>query len=928
VNNFASTFGVDTTDAMHFDAKGISFKESCIQFMRAVGNDERHMLVFLDDVHYADDESVKVINALLKNKESRNKLFVFSLIKEDMKKELLSVFSPEEDKLQITNLGLGGLNVEAINQLLAEMLGRDESMISPLSEVVLAKTDGNPFFLKEYLFSLRNNGFLRYTKKEWTWNISSIKAGTNLSDNLLQNMETRIESLHPDVQSMLKIASCIGFQFPRDILDSFGLEYVANGDINLYESVRDHFSGCLKIAIQEGMIESTRNGNKFKFSHLSVRESVAELLPLTKLEQETLHLRIGNAAWNASDDGRREWYVLAAAEQLNKCINLIPENEKKHVQNVNIRAAKIARSRNAFAPSAEFLESAISLMKGKEEWRNQYQVMLTIHCMAAEMYTAAGLFDKCKAHVEDVFQNATTSFDKMPAYFVMTESLAMQCQVRETTDMAIKGLAQLGIKIRKIPKRIQLKYEMARIRYLLDGKRDDDILAMEEIKSKKKLAAMRLLGSLLSFSVFAGEHDLVNTVTMKMLRISLKEGVSRMMPAALACWSILNASDPEKRRRFGELARKLAIQMNDESPLLLTIMFAYGFSVHQQVPLKNTFCALDEGYNTGIDLGQVFSAAVCRTFYTAISLQTGVSLIDAEREARQLCSTLRERNQNFPLSCALPFWQVILNMMGDAENDNPSYLTGRAMNYHEAKCEAEKNNNRSVLYVIYYCTIFVSVFFGDWTKAWEHLQAIKSLGRTYENYFLAHGLKCFEGLTAYEKYRQTLKKSFLVAGRSILKELKVMSKHGNVTCKAFAFFIEAEEVAMKGNMTKTSKAFNKAISEFKQCKLLPFEALACERAGGFMLRENMTLLTEKFFTRSLHLFKRWGARTKVERLILITQEFPAASRHTHSHQSKRNGLKSPSASKMINPYGLGKNQRLSTFDTSFLSELDTCVTYF
>jgi predicted ATPase len=128
-----------------------------------------------------------------------------------------------------------------------------------------------PYFVKKYLNLLRSEGYLRYIKNEWTWDIAAISTGTNISDNVAEIMERKIQMLHPNVQSMLEIASCLGFQFPRDILNRFAVENLVDGDMTYEVEVRDHLTKCLKVAIKEGLVEPTRSVNKYTFSHFRVQ---------------------------------------------------------------------------------------------------------------------------------------------------------------------------------------------------------------------------------------------------------------------------------------------------------------------------------------------------------------------------------------------------------------------------------------------------------------------------------------------------------------------------------------------------------------------------------------------------------------------------------------------------------------------------------
>jgi hypothetical protein len=174
----------------------------------------------------------------------------------------------------------------------------------------------------------------------------------------------------------------------------------------------------------------------------------------------------------------------------------------------------------------------------EKDWNDQYRTMLTIHSLAAEMNMAAGRFDECQKHAEILFQNAKASFDKTPAYFVLTQSLGAQCRIDDSIKMGTKGLAVLGEKNPRKPKLAQVLYNLIQTKRLLKGRTDDDLLGMHVLKSREKLAAMRLLGSILTFALFADELPLVAILSMRMIQISLHHGVSTMTPISLVCWGM------------------------------------------------------------------------------------------------------------------------------------------------------------------------------------------------------------------------------------------------------------------------------------------------------------------------------------------------------------------------------------------------------
>ena len=119
----------------------------------------------------------------------------------------------------------------------SDILGIVPRLASPLSSVVHRKTNGNPFYIKEFLRSLNDNNFVTYSlrEKSWIWDIDSefkpiclLLLSTILiydwfvyilkeiisepiTENALQQLVTvKMINLTEKAQTALKIASCFG----------------------------------------------------------------------------------------------------------------------------------------------------------------------------------------------------------------------------------------------------------------------------------------------------------------------------------------------------------------------------------------------------------------------------------------------------------------------------------------------------------------------------------------------------------------------------------------------------------------------------------------------------------------------------------------------------------------------------------------------
>lgn len=154
VNNLAPVVGqmlehqehaviIDSTEAL------ANFGAACVQFLRAIASDEQQVFVFLDDLQHADLQSIQAIETLMKDADSKNVLIVCTFRDGEQEptttdqEKIKSLLSNQNATLQISDIGLRSLELEATNRLLSEMLEKDETTTRRLSEVVLAKTHGN-----------------------------------------------------------------------------------------------------------------------------------------------------------------------------------------------------------------------------------------------------------------------------------------------------------------------------------------------------------------------------------------------------------------------------------------------------------------------------------------------------------------------------------------------------------------------------------------------------------------------------------------------------------------------------------------------------------------------------------------------------------------------------------------------------------------
>jgi predicted ATPase len=173
----------------------------------------------------------------------------------------------EIGNVQTNKISLTGLDRKDLNMMISDALCLYPRICKPLTDIVLQKTKGSPFFVLEFMQSLKARGLLQYNchQKRWVWNMDIIR-GEEITDNVLHLLSSKMNGLSDGVRTLLKVMACFGSSTNESVIGYLS-ESVE------YSGVRDWLEG----AVSDGFIEKDGGGN-FKFVHDKVREAAYNLI--------------------------------------------------------------------------------------------------------------------------------------------------------------------------------------------------------------------------------------------------------------------------------------------------------------------------------------------------------------------------------------------------------------------------------------------------------------------------------------------------------------------------------------------------------------------------------------------------------------------------------------------------------------------------
>ena len=175
------------------------------------------LVIALEDLHWADAPSVDLLLSLMPL-ANELPLFVVATSRFDRESEGWRLISGVRDLFgdALLELKLDPLSGEQTKTLVANLL-RVESLPQQTREHILAKAEGNPFFVEEVIRMLIDRGAIE--RRDDRWVATARVADVEIPDTLQGLLLARIDRLPPESKRTLRVAAVIGRQFGVTMLE-------------------------------------------------------------------------------------------------------------------------------------------------------------------------------------------------------------------------------------------------------------------------------------------------------------------------------------------------------------------------------------------------------------------------------------------------------------------------------------------------------------------------------------------------------------------------------------------------------------------------------------------------------------------------------------------------------------------------------------
>jgi predicted ATPase/signal transduction histidine kinase/DNA-binding NarL/FixJ family response regulator len=846
------------------------------QFIHLFCQGEHPLVIFLDDLQWTDSASLKLIQILLSDPDSKYLLIIGAYRDNEvnaMHPLMLTLEEIKQSGAVINNIFLQHLHLSHVNQLVSETLRTDQENSQPLAELLFNKTQGNPFFLIQLLKSLYQENLLTFNFTPqgcWQWDIELLR-DIDITDNVVELMVNQIQKLSATTQNVLKLAACIGDKFSLDVLSIVNQKSCSETAKDLWEALQAGLVLPLDESYKIPLVISSQQNEllqvDYKFLHDRVQQASYSLIPDSQ-KKET-HLQIGQLLLKNTSIEERKENIFALINQLNYGIDLlISDAEKYELAELNLIAGQKAKVATAYESAIRYLKKGLELLAACS-WQNHYELTLALYESAVETAYLNGDFEQMEKWATVVLQQAKAPIDKMKVYEVKIQACMAQVKQLEAIKIGLQALELLGVRLPESPNQLDIQQILKQTATNLAGKNIEDLINFPLMTEVDKLAAIRMLSSMGS-PTYQSAPALFPLVICEQVNLSIKYGNSPFSAYGYVCYAvILNGivQDIESAYKFGKLALKLMERFNALEIKTSVFFVAGSCTMHGKVHARETLPLLQDGYSSGLENGHFEYGGYAAMQKCQYSYYIGQELTRLEREMATTSNALAQLKQENALSWNQIFQQSVFNLLEPCENS--CCLLGEVYNEEKALPLLKKANDRTGLHYFYLNKLILCYLFGEYYQASEnaaqaeqYLDGVKAFLAVPVFYFY----DSLAQLAIYPSASPSQKEYLFTRVIRNQEKMQNWADHAPMNFLHKYKLVEAEKARVLGQYWQAMEFYDQAIAGAKEQGYIQEEALANELAAKFYFEIGREKVAQTYLIDAYYRYISWGATAKVRDL--------------------------------------------------------------
>ncbi|MEG5001154.1 ATP-binding sensor histidine kinase [Microcoleus sp. B4-D4] len=844
-----------------------------VKFIEVFATLEHPLVMFLDDLQWADSASLSLMKLLMSQAEGGYLLIIGAYRDNEVflaHPLMLALEEIQKTKATVNTIALTALSQSDVNLMIADTLSCAIERAMLLTELVYQKAKGNPFFTTQFLKALYEDGLIAFDWNTGSWqcDVAQVRS-LALTDDVVEFMAVQLQKLPPNTQDILKLAACIGNQFDLGTLAI------------VYEKSQIETASDLWKALQEGFVIPINEVYKFyqaeesatvqilskkvdtcsyKFLHDRVQQAAYSLIPNER--KQATHLQIGQLLLRNTVLAEREEILFEIANQLNRGRYLLNDpEEQERLSQLNLLAGRKAKNSTAYTVACEYITTGMELLR-EDCWNIQYELCFALHKERVEVEYLNGNIEASQIWIDRTLERTRTALEKAEIYNLAIIQYTLRAEYPEAIAAGIKALSLFGIDITDEDFEVVRDREIATAQAILESRGIASLSDLPMMTDPEKKMATKLAIAM-GPPTYRSHQRLWSVICAKAVNLCLQYGNTPEIGYIYPAYGGLRGYALNNYQNTGELidlTLQLMPKFNNSSAESVAYLMIGSSLRHWSHPLKVASQDYQNSYQIGWESSNLQYAAYAFGHNMYCRFYQGVELKQLEAEINQSLAFSQQQKNQWSIDILTGGQMLVAKLRGTkiwSETIEDEYLE---------RCRKHKNWQVICIYtilksqILYLCDCPESALESA-EKAESEIVNVAPQGLLpYARHRFIYALLLCQ---SYDRIPQTKQSDLWQKLIEYKQQLAVWAQNCSENFSAASELISAEMARISGDKLSALELYDRAIYLAKEHLFLNEEALGNELAAKFYLDWGKEKIAQAYMTEAYYCYARWGAKAKV-----------------------------------------------------------------
>ncbi|WP_437990518.1 AAA family ATPase [Sorangium sp. So ce145] len=852
-------------------------KLTWLNFVRAVTAPNPPLVMFLDDMQWADSATLIILQTLLTDVERKSLLVIAAYRDNETPPEhplWKLVEAVEKSDANVSRMTVGPLSAEQVQKWCSRTLESEPARVEPLARVLSRKTRGNPFFLEQLLLSLhRQRQVVRDPETgAWRWEQSSLeKAG--VTDNVVALLTGKVREMPEPTQQLLGLAACAGHTFHLHDLERLSGWERARVTGALWPALDTELvvpvDGAYRPAQALGVIGAAAMDAAYRFLHDRVQQASYERI---SPEQRVLaHLEIGRRleARHRAEGGTAQQFLELVRHLNLGAARLESVEERKELARLNLEAARAAKAASSYRLMTHLLDSAQALL-GERAWEQERALSAEIGLERLEAAYLLREFDDVEARALALLDRPLPEVAWLSAQEIRTRCCVATGQYSRGIGLGMAALAKQGITFPDTDEACQaaLLRESTALDRWLDREPDGfDRMQVDPSLEHRLIDALMTQAQLCA--IYGGRPMLYSLVIARIVseairRDALTPAATLMICSFANAWSVATGM---YRRTMRWLTPGVRAAERVGSAMLPECLALKGIYLGHSRPIDEASPVYEQAIAAGLKIGSFQGTSwglLCDLLYYRLWRGLPLGQVDVQHKARwELVQRAGDAVGRHHFELVASFCDVLMSPDGAKRllEEEPLPRGSRSL---LADGDRYTGGFARTLEGYLFCAV------GKWERALSRMREAEQFQADLLGIPMVTDIALFLALAAAKRWPDAVTDEERARLRQHIEHSLARLRYFTEGCEAnFLHKLrlgEAEYARVLGKRDEAAVRYDEAIELAREHRFLHIEALAAQLAAESRLEEGKGHVGAMYLREARDAYARWGADAVVAHL--------------------------------------------------------------